>query len=141
MLKNLIKNREFLLHLAWIIAILATLGSLFLSEIMDFLPCELCWYQRIMMYPLPIVLGVGIWLKDKNIHFYALPFAVIGGLIAAYHYWLQMFGGVGKEACSEFVACTTKYVEFFGFATIPFGALLSFIAIGGLVYLSGKLSD
>ena len=113
-------------YVAWAQAALATTGSLYFSEISGFLPCLLCWYQRIAMYPLVIVLGVGILRRERKLYQYVLPFSVIGGLIALFH--VLLYYGVFEESeqtCRAGVSCTTKYVEYFGFVTIP---LLSFLA-------------
>ena len=113
-------------YVAWAQAVLATTGSLYFSEISGFLPCLLCWYQRIAMYPLVIVLGVGILRRDRKLYQYVLPFTIVGGLIALFQVLLTY--GVFEESeqtCRAGVSCTTKYVEYFGFMTIP---LLSFLA-------------
>src|SRR5207342_697395 len=71
--------------LAFVVALIATLGSLYLSEVAHFVPCRLCWYQRIAMYPLPIILAVGWWKRDSGVRRYALPLAVVGACISVYH--------------------------------------------------------
>lgn len=121
---------KYVLYLAWLTAVSATAGSLIFSEIFGYIPCILCWYQRIAMYPLVVVLAVGIILKDKKLVFYALPLSIIGGIIAFLQELLQI--GVLSEAsfpCRVGVSCTTKYVDYFGFITIPFLSLVSFIII------------
>ena len=77
--------RTSMLYVAWTTTLVATLGSLFFSEVMNFVPCELCWYQRIFMYPIVFILTTGILLRDKRIVFYALPLCVIGLTISIYH--------------------------------------------------------
>ena len=121
---------KYVLYLAWLTAVAATAGSLIFSEIIGYIPCILCWYQRIAMYPLVVVLAVGIVLKDKKLVFYALPLSIIGGVVAFLQKLLQI--GVLSEAsfpCRVGVSCTTKYIDYFGFITIPFLSLVSFIII------------
>ena len=81
------------LWLAWLVATVTTLGSLYYSQIADFIPCELCWFQRICMYPLVLILGVAVWRRDRGVWVYVLPQAVIGAAIAIYHTQLQAFPG------------------------------------------------
>lgn len=117
-------------YLAFTQALLATLLSLFFSGILHLPPCILCWYQRICMYPLVIILAVGISKKDKNLPLYVLPFSVTGFFIALYHYLLQK-NVIPESAapCIQGISCTTKYIELFGFITIPFLSLVAFLLI------------
>jgi len=136
------KNVYILPYLAWIIAIVATVSSLYISEIVRLLPCVLCWYQRIFMYPLVILIAVGILIKDKKLPLYALPFSMIGTVIALYHYLLQR--GIISDTlgpCQLGVSCVTRYIEWFGFITIPFLSLLSFVTITILMYLLYRYSN
>src|SRR3989344_2591817 len=86
------------LYIAWAMALMGTVGSLYFSEIRDFAPCQLCWYQRIVMYPLVLVIGAGIILKDRNVFYYAFPLAAIGTLIGVYQNLL--YYGVLPEAAA-----------------------------------------
>lgn len=131
-------NPKYLLYIAWIQSLLATLGSLYFSEIAKFPPCVLCWYQRIVMYPLVWIIAFGIVKKDKNMPLYALPLSIIGFLIASFH--VLLYYKIIPEAsapCIQGISCTTKYIEFFGFITIPFLSWLGFalITICLVVYL------
>lgn len=129
-------NLQNLLYFSLIISIIATAGSLIFSEILKFPPCVLCWYQRICMYPLVVIFAVGIWKKDKNIPYFAFPLSIIGLLIALYHNLL--YYKIIPEAalpCTLGISCTTKYIEWFGFITIPFLSFLSFAAISILMLL------
>ena len=114
----------------WLLASAATLGSLFFSEVMDFAPCSLCWYQRIFMYPMVLVLGVGLLPFDGNVVRYALPFAAGGWLMALYH--TLLYEGVIPESaapCSQGVSCSEEYIELFGFLSIPMLSLITFTAM------------
>lgn len=105
-------------------------GSLYFSEIRHFPPCILCWYQRIFIYPLVFLIPVGIIRKDNNLPYYVLSLSTIGTLIAIYHnllYWNIIPENLAP--CALGVSCTTKFVELFGFITIPFLSLLAFLAI------------
>jgi disulfide bond formation protein DsbB len=111
---------------AWLVAAMATLGALFMSEIMGFAPCVLCWWQRIFMFPLVLVLAIGLFPFDPKVLRYALPLATMGLLVAGFHVLLTM--GIVPETlapCRDGVPCKTLQIEWFGFVTIP---LLSFFA-------------
>lgn len=111
---------------AFVVAATATLGSLYLSEIAHLEPCKLCWFQRIAMYPLALVLGIAAWRKDQRVTVYAAPMAVIGGSISAYHYLIQQFPELNSGFCSASVPCTAAYIWEFGFVSIPLMALSAF---------------
>jgi disulfide bond formation protein DsbB len=121
------------LWLAFAVALTATTGSLYLSEVAGFIPCTLCWYQRIAMYPLVIVLGIAAWRGEGDIRRYVVPVAAIGAVIAAYHVALQRLPGLPSGACSLNVPCSAIFVERFGFVTIPVMALVAFLAILALL--------
>ncbi len=116
-------------YLVFGVALTATLGSLYYSDVMGFIPCKLCWYQRILMYPLVIISLVGIFLQDEYLPNYVLPFSVAGILLAGYHYLVQM--GILPEpvSCADIVPCGSRYVNYLGFITIPFMALTAFTLI------------
>lgn len=120
------------LYISFAVALLATAGSLFFSEVLKFPPCVLCWYQRICMYPIAAILAIGIYTKDKGVAKYVLPFSVIGLLIAFYHNLLY-YKILPESAapCMLGVSCTTKQIEWFGFVTIPFLSLVGFAMITG----------
>ncbi len=124
------KNAKYLLYLSWIQALLATLGSLYFSEILHYPPCVLCWYQRIFMYPLVFLIPVAVAKKDKNIPYYVLPLVTIGGIIAIYHnllYWKIVPEALAP--CVAGISCTSKFIEWFGFITIPFLSFCGFALI------------
>ncbi|MDD2844824.1 MAG: disulfide bond formation protein B [Rhodoferax sp.] len=115
-----------LVFAAWLVATTATLGALFMSEIMGFAPCVLCWWQRIFMFPLVLVLALGLFPFDAKVLRYALPLAAIGLLVAGFHVLLTI--GIIPETlapCRDGIPCKTLQIEWFGFVTIP---LLSFFA-------------
>ena len=117
-------------YAAWLIAMVGTLASLFFGEVMKFPPCTLCWYQRICLFPLPLLLAAGIALRDKNLAFYTLPLVVVGLGLSLYHNLI--YYGVVPESlspCTEGVLCSTRQIEWLGFITIPLMALFSFLAI------------
>lgn len=121
------------LPLAAGVAGIATLGSLYYSEVAGLIPCELCWYQRICMYPLAVVLGVAAVRHDLSARFQALPLAVIGALIAAYHTVLQTFPGLAVTACDPDAPCTAAPFREFGFVSLPFMALCGFALVAVLL--------
>jgi len=116
----------YLLFLAFLTSLLATLGSLFFSEIMYFVPCSLCWYQRVFMYPLVFIFLISLLYPDKNVFKYSFPLVVIGILIAIYHN-LLIIGIIPERLspCISGIPCSIDYLNYFGFITIP---LLSFVA-------------
>lgn len=118
------------LLLAWITAIIAMAGSLFFSERMGFVPCVLCWYQRILMYPLVIFLGMAFYLNDRWIYKYILPLSLIGMLVSGYHYALQKVPSMQEfSVCQSGIPCSGQYINLLGFITIPFLALIAFTII------------
>jgi disulfide bond formation protein DsbB len=124
-------NRSSLfLYFAWLVAVIATLGSLYFSEIRLFQPCVLCWYQRIAMYPLSLILGIAAFTNEIKITKYVLPISIIGGLISLYHYLLEKVPGFATiKPCSQGVPCDVAWINWFGFITIPFLALTAFVLI------------
>ena len=123
-------GRESLLYAAWAVALLATVGSLFFSEVMGLPPCVLCWYQRVAMYPLVLIIATGIIARDRRVRAYALPLSLAGLAAAVYHNLL--YYGVIPETltpCSEGASCTERQIEWFGFVTIPLMGLASFVAV------------
>jgi len=129
--------QKYILYFMFGLTLFSTLLSLYFSEILHFPPCILCWYQRIVMYPLVVILAIGIYLKDKKLPYYVLPLSAIGLIIAIYHNLLY-YNILPESAtpCLIGVSCTTKYIELFGFITIPFLSLIAFliITIGMIVY-------
>lgn len=124
------KRVENLLSIGWVASFIATLGSLYFSEVMKFTPCDLCWYQRIFMYPLVIILGIGVFKKDASIALYTLILSGIGGCISLYHYGVQKIDFVEENSIScGIVPCSGEYINWLGFITIPFLALTGFIIV------------
>ncbi len=130
------KVNSLLPYAAWLIALVAMVGSLFFSEVMELPPCVLCWYQRIAMYPLVLIIGTGILTEDSRWKIYALPLTIIGLGIAVYHNLL--YYGILPESvspCVEGISCTSRQIELFGFITIPLMALTAFILVALCIFL------
>lgn len=128
--------REYGPYLAFGTALTAMLGSLYYSEIAGFVPCTLCWYQRILMYPLTLIILVGIIKQDEYLPGYVLPFSVSGVGVSTYHYLTQL-GVISHSAvCSVGVPCSLRYVNYFGFVTIPFLALIAFVVISVIMVVT-----
>ncbi len=121
--------QEYGAQLAFGPALAAMLGSLYYSEIAGFAPCELCWYQRILMYPLTVIILVGIFNEDRMLPKYVLPLSITGMGVSTYHYLLQNHVFGGAQVCSFGVSCSLRYVNIWGFVTIPFMALTAFTMI------------
>ncbi len=114
----------------WTMALVSTGVSLFFSEVMELPPCVLCWYQRIAMYPLVVIIAAGIVLGDRKWKWYSLPLAAIGLLIAIYHNLL--YYGIIPDSltpCTESISCTSRQIEWLGFITIPLMSMTAFIII------------
>lgn len=118
------------LYAGWLVALVAMGGSLWFSEVRQFVPCTLCWYQRILMYPLVLLLGVAAWRVDTGVVRYALPLSVLGALVAGYHVLDQKVPGFGfPGACRSGVPCSAAYIDWLGFITIPVLSLTAFVLI------------
>ena len=131
-----------LIFTAWLVATVAALGALFMSEVMGLAPCVLCWWQRIFMFPLVLILALGLFPFDPKVTRYALPLAVIGLGLAAFHVLLTM--GIIPEAlapCRQGIPCKTIQIEWFGFVTIPLLSLFAFLTITGLLLAATRSSS
>ncbi len=130
------------LFLAWLLASAATLAALFLGEVLGHTPCVLCWYQRICMFPLVLVLGAGLLPSlDARVVRYALPLTVAGLLLALYH-WALASGWLPENAapCQKGVPCSQNTVVWFGFVTLPLLSVLAFSGIMAcLLYIRHKV--
>ncbi|WP_203248663.1 disulfide oxidoreductase [Sporosarcina beigongshangi] len=112
------------------VSLVATLGSLYFSQVRGYEPCTLCWYQRILMYPLVLISGIALFQKNAQIALTTAIFATIGGSISLYHYGIQKLSFLGESAPScGAVSCTGQYINYLGFITIPFLALIAFTII------------
>ena len=125
-------NRNALMFAAYIAAF-CMLGSLYLSEIAHLVPCRYCWFQRIFMYPLAFILMAGFIRSDYGIKFYGLLLSGIGGLISLYHIRIQVFN-IHSTSCDPMNPCTTRYLDVFGFMTIPMMAFAGFLLIFALLH-------
>ena len=127
--------------LCWLIACAGTLGSLFFSEVMELVPCSLCWYQRIFLFPLVFVLTVGLYPADGSAARYGLPLAIGGWLVAGYQN-LLVWGLVSAAAvpCGPGVSCSEIDFALFGFITIPFLSWVAFTILGALLFYLKRLT-
>lgn len=125
--------RRYSLHIAWLISIIATLTSLIFSNILGLIPCDLCWYQRIAMYPLVLILGIGILKNEQNVILFALPFTLIGMLISLYQIFLQKFPFINNILpCNANISCAEDQLNLFHLITIPMLSFVGFITIFSL---------
>ena len=115
-------------EISFILALSATIGSLYFSEVLMLDPCPLCWYQRIFMYPLVILFLTAILMMKKDVHLYAVPLALIGAGISAYHYAVQMVDEV-SSGCAAGASCEAAHLMYFDYVTIPMMAFTAFISI------------
>lgn len=130
-----ISGRWAALFLVWIVAAVATLGSLFFSEVVGVPVCVLCWYQRVALYPLAVMLPLGLFPYDPNVIRYAGALVGVGWLVALFHLLLIM-GVVPKtvQPCVQGIPCTETYVALWGFLTIPLMSFLTFTFLGGVLF-------
>lgn len=133
--------KEYYGHGIFFISFTGFLGSLYLSEAVELIPCDLCWYQRILMYPLAVIAFVGVIKKDSDLYKYVLPFSLAGMVMGAYHYLLQktsIFTELGT--CSPDNPCSGIDFEVLGFVTIPLLSFMGFAAINVIIaaYLYAK---
>lgn len=126
------------LHLAFLLSLVATGGSLYLSNVLGWEPCHLCWFQRIFMYPLVLLTGTGLLLEKDDVADYVLPMVMIGGSISIYHYAVQIFSKVSSGCSTLSVSCSDKFTYYFGYITVPMLALTVFVAIGILLWKYNK---
>ena len=133
--------RAVALWLGWIVALVATLGSLYYSLVAHFDPCPLCWYQRICMYPLAVVLLIAAIRRDSKIYIYAAAPVIVGLLLALYHTQLQAFPQQHPLFCIITDPCTDRDVWQFGFISLPFMAMSAFLFIGTMLTLARSHTD
>jgi disulfide bond formation protein DsbB len=125
--------------MAWGFALVATLGSLFFSEVSQFIPCRLCWFQRIGMYPLVAILLIAAIRRDtRGGALYGLPLAIFGSIVAIYHIYIENHPEAETAGCKIGAPCSTKWIDKLGYITIPTLALTAFLAI--IVFLAMALS-
>ena len=134
-MKNEGKNK-IILYMCFATALFSMLGSLFFSEILNIPPCELCWYQRIAMYPIVLLMIIGITKKDEKIYSYVLPLSIIGLAVSVFHNLLYYnIIPEGLAPCTLGVSCTAKLIALFGFIDIPLLSFLSFLTITILMFI------
>ncbi|MDX2415893.1 MAG: disulfide bond formation protein B [Xanthomonadales bacterium] len=131
-----------LLFTVWILVTIATLGSLFFSEVMGVPICTLCWYQRVAMYPLVLILGIGLLPYDRKVLRYATGLAAVGWLIALFHV-LLVAGIIPKAAqpCVQGIPCSEAHISLLGFLNIPMLSLLTFTVIGFLLFYTHRMES
>ncbi|HDR8054780.1 disulfide bond formation protein B [Bacillus cereus] len=117
-----------MVYFSFLVSIVATIGSLYFSEVKGYVPCSLCWYQRILMYPIPLLMFISILTNDKNVKYYLRYFSGIGIVISSYHNYIQ-FTQQKSSFCSVTSSCLTIYGKWGGFITIPLMSLTAFIII------------
>lgn len=135
---NLLK--KYSLYMAWIIALLGVGGSLYAGSVLHIEPCVLCWYQRIFLYPLAILIPIGILRKDVNVCIYALPLSIAGTIVALYHYllYIKIIPETLAPCSADSVSCTQELPKLFGLLDILQMSLVAFILISILLFLSKK---
>lgn len=127
------------LLLAWLLALSASLGALFFSEVMNLPPCVLCWWQRIFMFPLVFTLGLSLFARDSAGIRYSMLLAAVGWLVALYHFLLYSgFIPKGMQPCGPGLSCSEISFELWGFMTIPLMSLIAFTGLLALMFVAQK---
>ncbi len=126
---------------AWAVGLAATLGSLYFSEVANYLPCTLCWYQRIAMYPMAVILLVAAVGRDWRVRRYVLPVVAIGASVSVYHWLVERFPSLDSGVCSATLPCTLIWFEKLGFMTLAYMALSGFALIATLVVWARPVDD
>ncbi len=127
--------------MAFVVALLATAGSLYFSEVAHFEPCRLCWYQRIAMYPLVVILGLATLRRDRSGAVYGLALALIGAVVSAYHVLLEWFPSLDGGTCDPANPCTLLWFRVFGLISLPTLALSAFLLIATLLAIRLVATD
>jgi len=126
---------------ALVVAILATAGSLFFSEVAHFEPCRLCWFQRIAMYPLVPILAVALVSRDRGVWRYGLVLASVGAVISVWHVAIEWLPALGAGACDARMPCSVVWFREFGFISLPYLALSASLLIAGLLWIGAHDPD
>ena len=127
------------MYLAWVVVLAAVMGSLTFSEILGYVPCEMCWIQRILLFPQSLLLGMAIYRSERFIIPYLLPLNMLGMFVALYQYLEQQIPGFASILpCTVGVPCSQKDIDLFGFITIPLLSLIAFSVITVLLWLGRK---
>ena len=117
------------LYIALLASLIALCGSLYFSEVRGYVPCVLCWYQRILMYPLVVVTLVGALKRDEYLPAYVLPLSIAGMLVSGYHILMERGVIPPSATCAADVPCNISYVSYLGFITIAVMAFTAFTLI------------
>jgi len=135
-----VRVRELLwgyeLWAAFVVAALATGGSLFFSQVAGYVPCEMCWFQRICMYPLSLLTLFLAWHGDHRAARYLVPFPIVGAGVSIYHILIENHVVSTPQACQVGAGCTVKWIDYFGYMTIPTLALTAFVLLIGFLALA-----
>lgn len=141
MLKRSSDTAWMLVFGCWAIASISTLGALFFSEIMELPPCVLCWYQRIFMFPLVLILPLGLFPYDAKVIRYALPLTLAGWAIACFQ--VLLVAGLipeGLKPCAQGVPCSEVQIQWLGFVNIPVLSFIAFSVMTALLFIARKRS-
>lgn len=134
--------QKYSLYFAWLISLVAVSGSLFFSEVLDYTPCSLCWWQRIFMFPLVIILGMASYRNDRRIIPYVMPLSVLGMGVAFYQYLLQKIPALAQATeCGVGLPCDKEYINLFGFITFPFLSMIAFILLFACLWMARKTGE
>ena len=128
------------LPLAWTVAAVATAGSLFFSEVADFVPCRLCWYQRYAMYPLVALLALAAFRRLRPYVPYLLPIPLVGLAVSIHHHYIERNPEAESASCKAGIPCSTRWIWEFGYISIPVLAGTAFALISILLVAAWRSS-
>lgn len=135
------KKMNILMFIIWATAMLSTFGSLFFSIVLEYPPCDLCWYQRIFIYPWTIIVLIAIWKKDYHIGIYVFWGSILGAIIALYQSIMVWFPSLNLSTGCGIIPCDNAIINWFGFITLPFLSFLSFVVILVCSFLMMRLKE
>ena len=133
--------RRICLFIAWLVSLTAMIATLYASVVNATPVCHLCWYQRICIYPLVLIIGIACFRDDFKVWMYALPLAIIGGIFGVYQYLQQMIPGFAPiDVCGPGPSCSNIHLQWLGFITFPFLTVVACVVISALVLIAGCCS-
>ncbi|WCK57181.1 disulfide bond formation protein B (plasmid) [Aneurinibacillus sp. Ricciae_BoGa-3] len=133
----MIKDQKLPLIIIASLSFLSMIGSLYFSEVMQLLPCDLCWYQRICMYPIGLLVVISLFIHDNHVKHYIRFLSIVGFVVALYHLYIQYFHQ-HSSFCRIGSYCGEIQIEFFGFITIPLMSAVAFLFIFVLTFFAAK---
>lgn len=132
------KNKHNFLYFAWVVSLAGFVTSVYFGEVLNYHPCNLCWYQRICLFPLAYLLGVAVYTENLKLARYCLPISILGAVVALYHSMGQWFPTLeSSRICGYHDECSAPIFSFFGI-TFPIFSLIGFVLITVLLFIAQR---